>query len=230
MSETSTFNLSGAQLPDNTIDFYTLLNESPRASTEELRSKIGAVYSEAQANRDHRNLTKRREYQALLELLPPARAALLEEPKRARYDDYLAKAKDGTAPSDFETFINDLMGFNEPMEEKTGLLGVQEKAAAPRARVIETNTPAPSKAAPVPRPAPSNRPVATPAPSSAPARKAQPSSGNGMAGAIGGFVLGALVGFFLFKHAIIPAILLGIVLAAVAFVFLNMQGGTKVKR
>jgi len=230
MSETSTFNLNGAQLPDDTIDFYTLLNESPRASTEELRSKIGTVYSEAQANRDHRNLTKRREYQALLELLPPARAALLEEPKRARYDDFLAKAKEGAAPSDFETFINDLMGFNEPMEEKTGLLGVQEKAAPPRARVIETGTPTPSKAASAQRPAPSNRPTATPAPSNAPARKAQPSSGNGMAGAIGGFVLGALVGYFLFKHNIVPAILLGIVLAAAAFVFLNMQGGTKIKR
>jgi len=230
MSETSTFNLSGAQLPDNTIDFYTLLNESPRASTDELRSKIGAVYSEAQANRDHRNLTKRREYQALLELLPPARAALLEEPKRARYDDFLAKAKDGAAPSDFETFINDLMGFNDPMEEKTGLLGVQEKAAPPRARVIESSTSVPPKAAPAPRPAVPNRPAATPAPLSPPARQAPASSGNGLAGAIGGFVVGVLLSHFLLHVAIVPAILIGIVLAAVAFIVLNMQSGTKVKR
>lgn len=236
MPDPIAFNLSGAQLPDSTIDFYTLLDEPPSASTEELRSKIGAIYSEAQANRDHRNLNKRREYQTLLELLPPARAALLEPPKRARYDEFLAQAKSGSAPSDFETFINDLMGFNEPMEEKTGLLGVQDKPAEPRARVIQTPVATPSKAAAPARPTPANRPA--PAPSAAPEPHISPAHGSASkgsgggslapVGAIAGFVIGALLGFLLL-HKLLPAILIGVVLAAIGFVVLNSLPGNKVK-
>lgn len=237
MPDPIAFNLSGAQLPDNTIDFYTLLDEPPGASTEELRSKIGAIYSEAQANRDHRNLNKRREYQTLLELLPPARAALLEAPKRARYDEFLAQAKGGAAPSDFETFINDLMGFNEPMEEKTGLLGVQDKPAEPRARVIQTPATTQPKAAPQSRPAPvPNRPAASssaPGPHISPASRASSSTGSGgnlaPVGAIAGFVIGALLGFLLL-HKLLPAILIGVVLAAIGFVVLNSLPSNKVKR
>lgn len=237
MPDPIAFNLKGAQLPDNTIDFYTLLDEPSSASTEELRSKISAIYSEAQANRDHRNLNKRNEYKTLLELLPPARAALLEAPKRAKYDEFLAQAKNGAAPSDFETFINDLMGFNEPMEEKTGLLGVQDKPAEPRVSVIKTPISPPSKAAPQPRPAPPNWP-ATPSTSSSgphisPATRPSASQGAGggsMApiGAIAGFVIGALLGFLLL-HKPLPAILIGVVLAGIGFVVLNSLPSNKVK-
>ncbi len=240
MPEPIAFNLSDAQLPDNTIDFYTLLGEAPSASTEELRTKIGAIYSEAQANRDHRNLNKRREYQTLLELLPPARAALLEEPKRAKYDEFLAKAKIGEAPSEFETFINDLMGFNEPMEEKTGLLGQKEQVEG-RARVISAPTPPqPKSATPSkpgtqsrPTPAPANRPsapISSPAPQNPYTLRPAKSSGGGLApiGAIAGFVVGAVLGF-LFLHALVPAILVGIVLAAIGFIVLNLKPNNKIK-
>jgi len=231
MPEPIPFNLSGAQLPDSTIDFYTLLNEAPDASTEELRSKISAVYSEAQANRDHRNLTKRREYQALLELLPPARAALLEEPKRARYDDYLAKAKDGEAPLDFETFINDLMGLNEPMEEKTGLLGVQDKAAQPSVRSGDSNRTSAPKTPTTSRPVPQNRPAsASSGASYSPSSRPAPSSNTGLAGAAIAFVVGALLGYLVSHHQILPTLLMGVFFAALAFVVLNTQGGKKIKR
>lgn len=249
MPEPIEFNLSGAQLPDNTIDFYTLLGESPSASTEELRLKIGAIYSEAQANRDHRNLKKRNEYKTLLDLLPAARVALLEAPKRARYDEFLAEARQGSAPLDFETFINDLMGFNEPMEENTGLLGVQDKPAEPRARVISTPSAPQSKPASGSKPAiqpksvPANRPAASPAnrpvaPSSSPtpqnpyaSRPSSKSSGGNLApvGAIAGFIVGALLGYLLLGHHLVPAILVGIVLAAIGFVVFNSNPNNKVK-
>lgn len=238
MSEPIAFNLSGAQLPDNTIDFYTLLGETSNASTDELRTKIGAIYSEAQANRDHRNLKKRNEYKTLLDLLPAARVALLEAPKRAQYDDFLAKAKEGAAPSDFETFINDLMGFNEPMEEKTGLLGVQDKPVEPRAKVISTpaSTPSksatPSKPATSSRPQPTSRPIAPSAPEPQNPYTARPAKSSGASlapiGAIAGFVIGTLLGFLLI-HKLLPAILVGIVLAAVGFIVLNLKPNNKVK-
>ena len=240
MPEPIAFNLSGAQLPDDTIDFYTLLNEPATASTEELRTKIGAIYSEAQANRDHRNLNKRREYQTLLELLPPARAALLEAPKRAKYDEFLTQAKSGAAPSDFETFINDLMGFNEPMEEKTGLPTIKpEEKSTPRASVIPTPaSPSPrsvsSTKPATPRPQPTSRPTvpsSTPEPQNPYTARPAKSSGMGLApiGAIAGFVIGALLGYLLLGHQLLPAILVGIVLAAVGFIVLNLKPNNKVK-
>ncbi len=134
----TTYNLAESQLENGTIDFYTLLGEAPDVDEETLRAKIGAVYNFASANRDHRNLNKRREYQALLELLPAARTALLEEPKRARYDAYLSAARAGEADTDFETFMNDLLGNNPADADKTSLLGVQDK------RATAAPTPAPA--------------------------------------------------------------------------------------
>lgn len=240
MTEPTAFNLTDAALPDGTVDFYTLIGKTPDAEAEAIRQRIQALYSEATANRDNRNLKKRREYQTLLELLPPARAALLEAPKRAKYDDFLSKAKNGAAPSDFETFINDLMGFNEPMEEKTGLLTLKDKPAEPRATVITTPTATPTPT----RPTPAARPTTT---SGAPARPTTPSSGSGKAystggakksssggpggaiGGIGGFVLGFAVGYLLFHSvSIIPAFLLGIILAAAGFVLFNGKVGNKI--
>ena len=231
MTEPSAFNLTDAALPDGTVDFYTLIGKTSDADTEDIRQRIQALYSEATANRDNRNLKKRREYQTLLELLPPARAALLEAPKRARYDDFLVKAKGGAAPTDFETFINDLMGFNEQMEEKTGLLATKDKVE-PRASVIEAPKPTASKPAPS-RPATSTtstpqRPVPTSgagnAYSTGGPKKATSGGPGGAIGGIGGLIVGFGLGFLLF-HSAFPAILLGIILAAVGFVALNGKIG-----
>ena len=207
----TTYNLAESQLENGTIDFYTLLGEVPNADAETLRAKIGAVYNFASANRDHRNLNKRREFQALLELLPAARTALLEEPKRARYDAYLATARANEADTDFETFMNDLLGNNPTDADKTSLLGVQDKRTAPvepKARVIKAPAP----------------PVAS---APAPPR----TSGNPMLpifGAVGGFVLGFILGYLLLKGAIFPAVLVGAILAAIGFIVLNKKPGGRI--
>ena len=218
MAEPIKYNLSDAALADGTIDFYALLAESPNADIETLRAKIQGLYSESQANRDHRNLSKRREYQTLLELLPAARAALLEPPKREKYDKYLAAARAGTPPTDFETFINDLMGFGDDLEEKTGLLGVQEKA--PSAPV------APARPVPVPSPSSNSRPAPKPAPV-APVRTPTappkaPLNISALVGGVGGIAIGLVIGLVIIKE-LVPAILLGIILGAVGFVALNRQ-------
>lgn len=198
----TTYYLAESQLDNGTINFYTLLGESPDADEETLRAKIGAIYAYASANRDHRNLNRRREFQALLELLPAARTTLLEAPKRARYDAYLEDSQSGTADTDFETFMNDLLGHAESDEDKTSLLGVQEKKnAEPRARVIKA--PAPPTAAPTPPPA-------------AP-RQATP-----FFGAIAGFVAGLVIGL-LFLGGALPGLLLGLVLGAIGYVALNKR-------
>ncbi len=210
MSDT-TYYLAESQLENGTIDFYALLGEAPDADVEVLRSKIGAIYNVASANRDHRNLNKRREYQALLELLPAARTALLEEPKRARYDSYLAAARTDSAETDFETFMNDLLGNSALDADKTSLLGVQEASATqPKPRVIKA--PAPPMAQPTPQPA---------APSG--------SSMTPLFGAIAGFVIGTVIGLVLLGgYGPIAAILLGIILAAVGYVVLNKKPGGRI--
>ena len=209
-----TYHLAESQLENGTIDFYTLLGESPDANGETLRSKIGAIYNYASANRDHRNLNKRREFQALLELLPAARTALLDDPKRARYDAYLAASRAGVAETDFETFMNDLLGNTESAEDKSSLLGVQEKQKSDTGpRVIKAPAP-PVASSSASRPPASARP-------SAPA----PAGGNAATpifGAVGGFVIGFLIGFLLL-HSAVPAILIGAILAAIGFVVLNKK-------
>lgn len=202
--------LAESQLENGTIDFYALLGESPNTDGEILRAKIGQIYNYASANRDHRNLNKRREFQALLELLPAARTALLEEPKRARYDAYLAAARTDAADTDFETFINDLLGNGESDADRTSLLGVQDKknrVSQPTSRVIKAPAP----------------PVASP-------RRPPAATGNPMLpifGAIGGFVLGFIVGYLLLKD-LVPAILVGAILAAIGFVVLNKKPGGRI--
>ena len=208
MPEPTPFNLSEAQLADGTIDFYAMLGEAPGADTDTLRARITALYAEAQANRDHRNLTRRKEFQVLLELLPDARNVLLDGAKRPRYDAYLAQSKAGSASPDFETFMNDLMGVDEPMEAKTGLLGVSENTEV-RARVIKAPPETPAKTRPIPS---RSAPVA-------------PSAGLPML-AVGGGVVGLILGFIvgnLLFHSTIPALLVAIMIGAVLFVLLNRK-------
>ena len=197
------YNIADAGLDDGTIDFYTLVQESPDADSETLRAKIQSLYNEAQANRDHRNLTRRREYQTLLDWLPRAKAALLEPEKRARYNAYLASVQIGTAEIDFDDFMNDLLGHTETMEPKTGLLGVQDKNQPPRARTLKT-------------PAETSKPSAPKIPTSA--SPAPPIA------AIVGALIALVVGFVIANSLLnnpLPAILVALILGAITFVLLN---------
>lgn len=213
----TTYHLAESQLSNGTIDFYTLLDESPDADEETLRSKIGAVYNLASANRDHRNLNKRREFQALLELLPVARTALLEAPKRARYDAYLTAARNDEAATDFETFMNNLLGNEAADEDKTSLLGVQEKRAAPAS--TSASAPAEPRARVIKAPTPPT--TSAPAPPTAGARQATP-----FFGAIAGFVAGFVIGLILLS--LVPAILIGVVLGAIGFFAFNKKPGGRI--
>jgi hypothetical protein len=213
MADPTKYNLTDAALPNGTIDFYTLLGTSPSATEDELRGKIQAIYSESQANRDHRNLNKRREYQTLLELLPAARAALLEAPKRSRYDQYLTSAQNDAATVDFETFMNDLMGSDEQMEDKTALLGTADRRE-PRVKVIKTPTPTAD--------------TKTTAASASSGASAGSSGGNmAIVGAIIGLLVGAGIGYAATKNAIV-AIIAGLVVGAIGFVAMNRKPGGKV--
>ena len=210
----TTYHLAESQLDNGTIDFYTLLGESPDVDGETLRAKIGAIYNLASANRDHRNLNKRREFQALLELLPAARTALLEEPKRARYDAYLNAARTDDAEVDFEAFMNDLLGSSPSNADSSSLLGVQDK---------EKNQ-AKSSAQPT------SRVIKAPAPPVASSPRAPAATGNPMMpifGAVGGFVLGFIIGYLLLK-GLVPGLLIGAILAAIGFVVLNKKPGGRI--
>jgi hypothetical protein len=90
------------------VDLYELLGAAPNASTIQLRSRINEMFGEAQANRDHRNLDRRQNYNALLHWLPVCRAVLLHEGKRAKYDAYAHAATSGQAPAPFKEFLDEL--------------------------------------------------------------------------------------------------------------------------
>jgi hypothetical protein len=123
------------------IDFYDLLGAQTEATTTALRRRINELYSEAQNNRDHRNPNKRRQYEALCELLPYCRIVLLDPDKRARYDRYMEQAKSGQDVPPFENMMDEIAGSVGEVagdsNEKIGLLGTEgddnylpEKAAA----------------------------------------------------------------------------------------------------
>lgn len=125
---------SGGTGPNNPsldfVDFYQVLETEQEATTTHLRRRINDLYSEAQSNRDHRNVGKRRRYEALCELLPYCRIVLLDPDKRARYDRYLELARSGGAGvPDFETIMEEIAGSIGDGQgegtEKIGLLGLQ---------------------------------------------------------------------------------------------------------
>lgn len=214
MPEPTKFHLKEAQLADGTIDFYTMLNEPEDATADAIRAKINSLYSEAQANRDHRNLNRRREYNTLLELLPGAKAALLNADKRQRYDAYLTAARAGTNTPDFESFVNDLMGLNEAMEEKTGLLGVQDKPADKGPRVIKAPV-QPSTKSPAKQTA------------STGGRSGSAAGPMPIVGGVGGFLVGAILGYIILQN-IIPAILVGIIVGLLLLAILNRKPQGKI--
>lgn len=114
---------------DGFVDFYELLGVEPDATLTRLRTTVNALYNEAQANRDHRNLNRRREYQTLLQLLPQARELLLDEAKRKRYDEFREEVQRGITSISFEDWARNL---KEEEEEATAgqsvVLGVQDEA------------------------------------------------------------------------------------------------------
>ena len=150
MAESLPYNLDAARA-DGFVDYYELLQMPSSSSEEELRGRIQGLYSEAQANRDHRNLNKRRDYQALLEYLPQARGVLVEDStKRQAYDEYAAEARTGAAAQPFETFLARLAG-EVPEEERTDVLGVQRGGARTQPKT-NRSTPAAIEDRPVRRP------------------------------------------------------------------------------
>lgn len=132
---------------DGFIDFYELLGVETDATTTRIRTTINTLYNEAQSNRDHRNLNRRREYQTLLQILPQARDLLLEDKRRERYDAYRSQVQSGSAAISFDDWARNLREEEEAAKGETAaVLGIQDEqgqAAAvegdgvPRATVIK---------------------------------------------------------------------------------------------
>ena len=129
MNNTTT-QANGSGAASDFIDFYQLLGADHEATTTALRRRINDLYTEAQSNRDHRNPTKRRRYEALCELLPYCRIVLLDPDKRVRYDRYREQFQGGTGVPAFENMMDEIAGRIEDdltsgNGEKVGLLGVE---------------------------------------------------------------------------------------------------------
>ena len=111
------------------VNFYEMIGAQTEATTTALRRRINELYSEAQNNRDHRNPSKRRQYEALCELLPYCRIVLLDPDKRARYDRYMELAKSGQTVPEFESMMDEIAGnigeIAGDTDEKIGLLGTE---------------------------------------------------------------------------------------------------------
>lgn len=144
MSQTPPQNRLAAMKEDGFIDFYELLGVEPDATITRLRTTINALFNEAQSNRDHRNLNRRREYQTLLQLLPDAREFLLEEKKRERYDAFREDAQRGVGSTSFEDWVRSIREEEEAADAgRSAVLGVQGVTAAeadfqpPRASVTK---------------------------------------------------------------------------------------------
>ena len=111
---------------DGFIDFYELLEVETDATGTRIRSTINTLYNEAQSNRDHRNLNRRREYQTLLQVLPQARELLLEEKNRPRYDAFRAESLRGATNVSFEDWARGLNEENSGEDGQSSVLGVNE--------------------------------------------------------------------------------------------------------
>jgi ABC-type Na+ efflux pump permease subunit len=128
-------NRLAAMKEDGFVDFYELLGVEEDATLTRLRTTINALYNESQANRDHRNLNRRREYQTLLQLLPQARELLLDEKKRERYDAFREDHKRGVTTISFESWTRQLQEEEETENAgKSAVLGVQGEEDAPQSK------------------------------------------------------------------------------------------------
>ena len=122
---------------DDFVDFYALLKQPADASTTQLRSRINEMYAEAQANRDHRNAERRRQYATLLFWIPQARHILLHEGKRAKYDAYATRVQNGGPSENFRAFLDGLIDEMDALNSGEGLLGLRDATTerAPDARL-----------------------------------------------------------------------------------------------
>jgi hypothetical protein len=111
---------------DGFIDFYELLDVETDATVTRIRSTINTLYNEAQSNRDHRNLNRRREYQTLLQVLPQAREMLLEEGNRSRYDAFREEVARGATSISFEDWARGLGEEKDAGSGSSSVLGVNE--------------------------------------------------------------------------------------------------------
>ena len=131
MTEISTdysTHLTAAVNSNGFIDFYELLGVPGDAGVDLINTRINDLYSRSQDNREHRHLAKRREAEVLLSLMPHCMDVLLNADNRASYDAYAVSARAGAAPTDFETFMNDVI--KERQAERGGLLAVRENASS----------------------------------------------------------------------------------------------------
>jgi hypothetical protein len=147
MSQSPTSRMAAIK-DDGFIDFYELLEVEPDATVTRIRTTINALYNDAQSNRDHRNLNRRREYQNLLQLIPQAREYLLEEKKRERYDLFRDDYQRGSAAMSFEDWQHSLKEEEENAKgDRSAVLGIQEEGqqepgdGVPRATVIKAPKP-----------------------------------------------------------------------------------------
>lgn len=122
---------------DEFVDFYAMLDQPADAPTIQLRSRLNEMYAEAQANRDHRNPQRRRQYATHLFWIPQARNVLLHEGKRAKYDAYAAQAKNGVQTTNFRAYLDELVGEIDGVNEGESILGLRDAdaMAAPEARL-----------------------------------------------------------------------------------------------
>lgn len=122
---------------DGFVDFYAMLDQPTDAPTIQLRSRLNEMYAEAQANRDHRNPQRRRQYATLLFWIPQARNVLLHEGKRAKYDAYAAQTKNGAQTVTFRAYLDELVGEIDSLNEGESILGLPDADAplAPAARL-----------------------------------------------------------------------------------------------
>ena len=114
--------------PNEFLDYYNLLDQPADATTASIRGRINDLYAEAQANRDHRNAQKRREYLLWLDLLPGARSVLTDETKRAKYNDYREKLQMGQNVPPYTEFLREAEGKPARSQEEAQVLGMREEA------------------------------------------------------------------------------------------------------
>lgn len=94
------------------LDFYALLDVPVNADEDTIRKRIGKVYSEAAANADHRDLSRRHYFQALVErVLPQCRRVLLDPEWRAKYDrQHILHSRNDPSAQDYVAFIASMRG------------------------------------------------------------------------------------------------------------------------
>jgi|GEM_PF-2285959 len=202
---------------DGFVDYYELIHEDPESTVTRLRTAINTLYNEAQANRDHRNLNKRRTYQELLDLLPQAREFLLDEELRRQYDNYREEALNGLAKQDFTEWQTSVRSNGEDAESAS-LLGVQEEEQRLRGQEVRAQVLKVAK-----EKKPRSRVVVEDAPQAIPTGASPALLGSAISAIVFFAVLAIAVA--LFKTSLPAAILIGAILAIIVWVFTHLGKG-----